>query len=249
MKKDTDLFKTWLVETPCAHRGYHTKSVPENSLGAFSLAIEKGYGIELDVQLLADDTVVVFHDDSLARMTGNDGYIRFLNKEDLKALTLKGSKEHIPTFQEVLDLVNGKVPLLIEIKNQHKVGKLEQKVIDMLRNYRGEFAIQSFNPFSLAYFKKHAPDFIRGQLAGDLKNQDDIHLSWIEHLFMKRMLLNKTVSEPDFISYEAICLPNRYVRKYKHLPLLAWVIQSKEQYHKVIKHCDNIIFEDFEPEI
>lgn len=248
MNRETDLFKTWLVETPLAHRGLHTKNIPENSLSAFTNAIEKGYGIELDVQLLADDTIVVFHDDSLARMTGNDGYIRFLNKEDLKALTLKGSKERIPTFQEVLELVNGKVPILIEIKNKHKVGKLEQKVIDMLKKYNGEYAVQSFNPFSLAYFKKHAPHIIRGQLAGELKNED-IKLSFVERFVMKRMTLNKTVSEPDFISYEAICLPNRFVKKYKHLPLLTWVVHSKEQYHKIIKHCDNIIFEDFDPEI
>ena len=89
-----DLFKTWLVETPIAHRGYHDKNIPENSLAAFSKAIEKGYAIELDVQLLADGTVVVFHDDSLSRMTGNDGYIKYLNKEDLKVLKLKGTKEY-----------------------------------------------------------------------------------------------------------------------------------------------------------
>ena len=76
-----DLFKSWLVETPIAHRGYHNKTTPENSLGAFSNAIEKGYAIELDVQLLADDTVVVFHDESLARMTGNDGYLKYLNSK------------------------------------------------------------------------------------------------------------------------------------------------------------------------
>lgn len=98
-----DLFKTWLVETPIAHRGLHDKNIPENSLGAFAKAIEKGFAIELDVQLLADNTVVVFHDDSLARMTGNDGYIKYLNKEDLKALKLKGTKESIPTLKEVLD--------------------------------------------------------------------------------------------------------------------------------------------------
>lgn len=241
-----DIFKTWLVETPIAHRGYHNKTLPENSLSAFSKAIEKGYAIELDVQLLADGTVAVFHDDSLARMTENDGYIKYLSKADLKVLTLKGSKEHIPTLQEVLTLVDGRVPILIEIKNKYKVGKLEQNVIDLLKNYKGEFAVQSFNPFSLAYFRQHAPNILRGQLSGGMKKTE---MSWFKKSLLRKMRFNKKVSQPHFISYEASELPNRYVKKYKHLPLLAWTIKSKEEYLNVVKVCDNIIFEKFDPEI
>lgn len=241
-----DIFKTWLVETPIAHKGYHGKNIPENSLAAFNLAVEKGYPIELDVQLLSDDTVVVFHDESLARMTGNDGYIKYLNKGDLKSLKLKGTKECIPTLEEVLEVVDGKVPLMIEIKNKYKVGKLEQKVIDLLKNYKGEYAVVSFNPFSLSYFKKHAPNILRGQLAGNLKKEE---LAWIKKFLLKRMWFNKKISQPDFISYEASALPNRFVKKYKKLPLVAWTVQSKEEYMRVIKYCDNIIFEKFEPEL
>ena len=239
-----DLFKTWLVEQPIAHRGFHEKNVPENSLLAFSKAIEKGYAIELDVQLLSDNTVVVFHDESLARMTGNDGYLRFLSKKDLKSLTLKGSKETIPTLEEVLKLVDGRVPLLIEIKNKHKVGDLEQAVIDLLKNYQGEYAVQSFNPYSLGYFRQHAPNILRGQLAGYLKNEK---ISWFKKFLLKRMHFNKKISQPNFISYEAATLPNRFVRKFKNLPLLAWSVKSKEEYLKIVKYCDNIIFEKFEP--
>ena len=241
-----DLFKTWLVETPIAHRGLHDKNTPENSLSAFAKAVEKGYAIELDVQLLADGTVVVFHDDSLARMTGNDGYIKYLNKDDLKALKLKGSKETIPTFEEALKVIDGRVPVLIEIKNQYKVGKLEQEVIDILKNYQGEYAVQSFNPFSLGYLKEHAPNILRGQLSGTFKHSK---LAWIKRFLLKRMRFNKKVSEPHFISYEASALPNRFVRKYKKLPLLAWTVRSKEEYLKVVKYCHNIIFEKFDPEI
>lgn len=240
-----DLFETWLVETPIAHRGLWGKNAPENSLAAFSMAIEKGYAIELDVHLLADNTVVVFHDESLARMTGNDGYIKYLNKTDLKSLHLAGTKETIPTLAEVLALVDGKVPILIEIKNPYKIGKLEQAVINLLKNYKGDFAVQSFNPYSLSYFKKHAPNMLRGQLAGYFKGEK---MAWIKKLVLKRMKLNK-VSEPHFIAYEASTLPNRYVKKYKHLPLLAWPVGSKQEYLNVVKHCDNIIFENFEPEI
>ena len=147
-----DLFNSWLVEQPIAHRGLHDKDTPENSLAAFSKAIEAGYPIELDVRLIADGTVVVFHDNSLSRLTENDGYIKFLNKEDLKYLTLKDSEEKIPTFEEVLNLVNGQVPLLIEVKNESKVGQLESKVIELLKDYKGEYAVQSFNPYVLEYF-------------------------------------------------------------------------------------------------
>ena len=241
-----DIFKSWLVETPIAHRGLHDKNIPENSLSAFSKAVEKGYAIELDVQLIADGTVVVFHDKSLSRMTGNDGYLKFLNKDDLKILKLKNSKEHIPTLQEVLDLVNGKTPILIEIKNEAKVGKLEQSLIDILKNYNGEYAVESFNPFSLQYVKNHAPNILRGQLSGSFKGEK---LAWIKKFLLKRMTFNKSVSEPNFIAYEKECLPNRFVKKYKKLPLLAWIVRSKEEYLKVIKYCDNIIFENFIPEI
>lgn len=241
-----DLFQTWLVETPIAHRGYHGKNIPENSLSAFSKAIEKGYAIELDVKMLADGTLVVFHDESLARMTGNDGYVKYLNKNDLKALTLKGSKEHIPTLQEVLDFVDGKVPLLIEVKHYFKPGKFEQTLIDMLKKYKGEFAVQSYNPYVLGYIKEHAPKFIRGQLSGYYKGEP---LSWLKKALLRSMRFNKKVSEPHFINYDANSLPNRYVRRYKNLPLIANVVRSKEEYMKVVKYCDNIVFEKFDPEI
>ncbi len=246
-----DLFKTWLVETPIAHRGLHDKNAPENSLAAFSNAIDNGYAIELDVHLLADNTVVVFHDESLARMTGNDGYLKYLNREDLKALKLAGTKESIPTLSEVLKLVDGKVPLLIEIKNQHKVGNLEQAVINLLKGYKGEYAVQAFNPYSLAYFKKHAPQILRGQLSGSFKGEayKNLKLSKIVRYMLRHMMLNKNVSEPHFIAYESAALPNRFVKKFKKLPLLAWPVDSKKEYMRVVKHCDNIIFEGFVPEI
>lgn len=241
-----DLFNSWLVETPIAHRGLHDKLTPENSLPAFQKAIEAGYPIEIDVQMLSDGTVVVFHDESLSRLTGNDGYIKFLTKADLNMLNLSGTKEKIPTFEETLQFVNGRTPLLIEIKNKNKVGELEKSVIELLKNYKGAYAIQSFNPFVLSYFYNHAPSIPRGQLAGFLKGEK---MPFFQKFALKRMLLNKKTSHPDFISYEAKTLPNRYVKKYKKLPLLAWTVRNQAEYIKVVKHCDNVIFEDFEPKI
>ena len=241
-----DNLNSWLLEQPFAHRGLHDKTSPENSLSAFSKAIEEGYAIELDVRMIADGTIIVFHDESLSRLTDNDGYVKFLNKTDLDLLTLKGSKEKIPTLEDVLSLVDGRVPLLIEIKNEGKVGEQEKKILEVLKGYKGKFAIQSFNPYVLEYFFKYAPDIPRGQLAGYFKGEK---LSFFKKYALKRMLLNNKISHPDFISYEARHLPNRYVKKYKKLHLLAWTVRSESDYLKVVKYCDNVIFEGFEPVI
>ncbi|MBO5394590.1 MAG: glycerophosphodiester phosphodiesterase [Clostridia bacterium] len=241
-----NLFNSWLVEQPIAHRGLHDKAAPENSLAAFANAIDNGYAIEFDVRSIADGTVIVFHDESLSRLTDNDGYVKFLNKADLSLLSLKGSEEKIPTLQEALDFIDGRVPILIEIKNDGKVGDLEKSVLEILKNYTGDYAIQSFNPYVLEYFKKNAPHILRGQLAGFFKGQK---LAFFKKYALKRMLLNSKISYPDFISYEAARLPNRFVRKYKKLPLLAWTVKSQSEYMKVVKYCDNIIFEGFEPNI
>ena len=112
-----DIFKSWVVERCIAHRGLHNNNFPENSLGAFENAIKNSYPIELDVHLIADGTLAVFHDDTLARVCGKDGYVKNLTKSELKNYKLLGTEYCIPTLDEVLNLVNGQVPLLIEIKN------------------------------------------------------------------------------------------------------------------------------------
>ena len=122
----------------------------------------------------------------------------------------------------------------------------EQKVIEIIDGYKGEVAIASFNPMVLAYFKQHAPNILRGQLAGYLKN---IKMKFVTRWALKRMILAKKVACADFIMYEAKTLPNRFVKRFKKLPLLAWTIKSQEEYIKVVKYCDNVIFEGFEPKI
>lgn len=242
-----DLFKTWLVETPIAHRGLHDKKAPENSLSAFENAIHKGYCIEFDVQMLSDGTIVIFHDDSLSRMTGNDGYIKFLKREDLEFLKITGTDEHIPTLEEGLAFINGRVPVLIEIKNSGKVGELEQNVLKILSKYKGDFAIQSFNPYTLEFFKKHAPNILRGQISGSRRLFKD--LSYFRQRAMQKMTIAYKNNLADFISYEADALPCIYVKKFKRLPLLCWAIGSQEEYLRIVKYCDNVIFENFEPRI
>ena len=241
-----EIFNSWLVKDYIAHRGLHNTQLPENSLGAFANAINQGYAIELDVQQIADGTVIVFHDYSLARMTGKDGYTKNLIKAELDSYILSNSQYCIPTLSEVLELVDGQVPLLIEIKNEGKVGALEKATYELLKNYNGDFAIQSFNPYSLEWFKNNAPHIWRGQLSSFFKGEN---LSFTKRFALKRMLLNKKVSCPDFISYNVENLPNIYVNHYKKLPLLAWVVRSQTEYLKTVKYCDNIIFEGFEPKI
>ena len=237
---------SWLSKQYIAHRGLHNDNFPENSLPAFDNAIRHGFAIELDVHLLSDGTIAVFHDDSLKRMTGINNLIKNLRYEDLQNCKLAGTDFCIPTFNQVLELVNGKVPVLIEVKNDTKVGPIESKLIEILKSYNGPFAIQSFNPYSLAYFKKNAPEIPRGQLAGYFKGEK---LSFVKKYVLKKMLLNKTVSSPNFISYEADKLPNKYVKKYNNLPILAWTIRNSQQHEKIKNYCDNIIFEGFEPTI
>lgn len=240
-----EIFNSWIVKDYIAHRGLHTKELPENSLGAFANAIEHGYPIEIDVQMIADGNIVVFHDYALSRMTGKDGYTKNLTTDELKEYKLAKTEYYIPTLTEVLELVDGQIPLLIEIKNEGKVGELESRVYEILKNYSGEYAVQSFNPYSLEWFKKNAPEVWRGQLSSFFKKQN---LPFFKRFVLKRMFLNK-ISSPHFISYDARFLPNMYVKRYKKLPLIAWCITSQSDYMKIVKHCDNIIFENFEPKI
>ena len=135
----------WLLSTPIAHRGLWNEEIPENSLLAYKNAIEKGYPIEIDVHKSKDGVLFVFHDDNLSRMTGVDALLHEKTSTELKSLTLNGTEEKIPTLKEVLEVVDGKVPLLIEIKNQPDNSVVDDTV-KILKEYKGEFAVQSFNP-------------------------------------------------------------------------------------------------------
>lgn len=234
----------WILERAIAHRGLHSGTVPENSMGAFAAAIAQNYAIELDVQLLADGQVVVFHDTSLERMTGQTGAIAHHTIPTLQPLRLLGTDQHIPRLQEVLTLVNGQVPVLIEIKNEGKAGALEAAILDLVSDYTGKFAIQSFNPYSLIWFKKHAPHIVRGQLSSNFRG---VHLTWLMKIILANMLLN-WASTPHFIAYDVNALPNLATtianRIFKR-PLLAWTIRSQADHQRALQYADNIIFDTF----
>lgn len=242
---DENIFDSWLCNQYIAHRGFHDEQNPENSLGAFQRAIDNNYAIELDVRLISDGTVIVLHDDTLKRVCGKDKYTSQLKKEDLPSCKLFGTDFTIPTFEETLNLINGQTPILIEIKQLEKIGELEKKVLDLLKNYNGKYAVESFNPFSLQWFKNNAPEIWRGQLSCFFRGEK---LSFVRKGLLKRLALNK-ISCPDFISYNAEDLPNRWVRKHEDLPILAWTVNSQQKYLRAVQYSDNIIFEDFVPKI
>lgn len=247
-----EIFKSWIVEKFIAHRGFfdNGNGVPENSLIAFEKAIENGYAIELDVHTLHDGTVVVFHDDQLGRMTGKDGYLKNLTQSDLQNYKLLNTEYSIPTLQDVLNLVNGRTPILIEVKSENvKVGADESIIYSVLKNYKGEFAVQSFNPLTIEWFKNNAPEITRGLLCSKYHKVDNPK-SWLKKFALRNMLLNKR-AKPQFIAFNVQDLPAQILKskKCKGLPILGWTVKSQAQYLEAVKYVDNIIFQDFKPSI
>jgi glycerophosphoryl diester phosphodiesterase len=246
-----DIRKTWLFSTPIAHRGLHTNELPENSIGAFLNGASQGFPIELDVRLSDDGEVMVIHDDKLSRMSGNDGYVASQAASDLKKIKLKNilgedTEYYIPTLSEVFEAIGGKTPILIETKtSQTNCGALESKVLEIIRSYKGEVAVQSFSPYSLEYFKTNAFEIPRGQLSKFFQKSDLDGL--LKRTLLKKLRMNH-VSKPDFNSYEFENLPNKWVLKTK-LPVLAWTIRSNTDLESVKQYCDNIIFENFLPQM
>ena len=151
-----------------AHRGLYGGDIPENSLAAFTAAVDAGYGIELDVQLSADGEVMVFHDASLERMTGVKGKLCEKTLAELRELRLDGTEHGIPTFREVLEAVDGKVPLLVELTGESADTSVCEAVDEILREYSGAYLIESFNPLLLRWYKKNHPNVLRGQLTTNL---------------------------------------------------------------------------------
>lgn len=235
----------WLVEVPFAHRGLHTGDdiIPENSTAAFERAVDYGYAIELDVRLSSDGRVVVFHDKSLYRMTGVNGFIDNLTWAEIKGLKLLGSKYSIPLLKYVLKLIDGKVPLLIEVKNTGMPGPLEQALVDTLKGYKGKFAVQSFNPLSLKYFKENAPGIIRGQLSGCLKGEN---LAYYKKFLIRYLLLN-SLSSPSYVAYEIGCFPKWMAncQRRKGIYLLGWTSKSLDDHERAKEIFDNVIFEGY----
>ncbi|MDD3304308.1 MAG: glycerophosphodiester phosphodiesterase family protein [Clostridia bacterium] len=230
-----------------AHRGlYHNeKGIYENSMKAFYEAIAKQYAIELDVQILKDGTIVVFHDENLERMTGVNKRVRDCTLAEIKTCHLLNSNEKIPTLREVLELVAGKVAIVIEIKRRYKSYGIEKAVYEILKEYNGEYCIESFNPFTVLWFKNHHKEIARGLLSTkELTTLKKIIVATTNNLPFLYPLL-----QLDFISYRYTdineSIKNRCQKN--HVYLIAWTIKNKKEYIKIKEKCDGIIFENFLP--
>lgn len=233
-----------------AHRGLYDNEhgIPENSMAAFRRAVDKGYGIELDVHLTADNQLVVFHDDTLTRMCGMNKKISSFLYSDLMQLRLLGTEEGIPLFKDVLELIDGKVPLIIELKvdgsNQNLLCPL---VWQLLSRYKGDYCIESFHPFVLQWFKRHEPQVVRGQLSCNFFKENP-HCDIV--LFLMSNLMTNFFTHPDFIAYKYLDLDNPaviYNRKLFHIMTVVWTIPGKPTYDRFKNKVDVMIFEGFEP--
>lgn len=235
-----------------AHRGYHDKpQIPENSMAAFRRAVRYGLPTEIDVHLIADGSLVVFHDDDLERETGVAGTIEDYDLSNLRKLRLEGTEEMIPTLDEVLELFEDTgLPLLIELKvNRGNHKKLSMAVAERLGSYSGPFAIQSFDPRVLIEMKRLRPDFTRGQLAKNYRRETE-GLPGYQMFALTNMLFNR-FSKPDFISYKFADRDNKALRRSvdkKGMAEASWTIRSAKDFREARRAGCTAIFEGISPE-
>lgn len=244
-KPDISPFVKWLY----AHRGLHDNGarIPENSLKAFCRAAEEGFGIELDVQLTKDRVPVVFHDFTLERICGEAGKLCDYTCAELQEFRLCGTEERIPKLEEVLQLVDGRVPLIVELKIERADLSVCPAVDRILTGYKGLYCIESFNPLAIFWYRTHRREIVRGQLADAFLKEGE----YVGTLFflLQNLLLN-WVGRPDFIAYNCKypkVLSRRLCRSLYHSKAAAWTIRSREQLKEAKKYFDIFIFDSFMP--
>lgn len=226
-----------LIAKPFAHRGLHGPGVPENSRAAFEAAIAAGSGIELDVQASVDGEALVIHDYDLDRLTEGRGAVRTLAAAELKRIRLKDSDETIPTLAEILALVAGRTPLLVEVKSpDRRVAAMCRAVDRALESYRGPVAVMSFNGEVGHWFERHAPRVLRGLVVTEAGGR------WRgiagRHLALWR-------ARPDFLAYDIRDLPSRFAaaRRATGMPVLTWTCRSLADRARAAEHASQIIYE------
>ncbi len=233
-----------------AHRGLWSKplAIPENSMRAFQRAVDSGYAIELDVHLTSDGKAVIFHDDNAKRMCKRNAWIWDLTYAQLAGFTLSDTDEKIPLLSEVLKMVDGHVPLLIELKAHGRSTAICETVAPLLAAYQGSYCIESFSPFILRWYKKHRPEVVRGQLSCRFKSSVAYPgiIKW-----MGEYLLFNWMGRPDFIAYEyhrgMRMTLLRWLRRFLGTPIFVWTIHSKSAHRKSRLCFDSIIFDRYRP--
>jgi len=233
-----------------AHRGCHGNGVPENSMQAFRIAKESGYGIELDVHLMADGTLAVIHDSSLLRTAGCEICIEDLTAEQLADFPLEGTQEKIPCLDQVLALYNGEAPLLIELKSyRNNYAELCQKTCQLLDHYNGLYCMESFDPRCIVWLKKNRPDIVRGQLAENYFKTPGCKVPFVLKLILANHFMN-FISLPDFIAYrysDRKRIVNWICRKVWGLASFSWTICSENEFETAVSENWTPIFEGFKP--
>lgn len=232
-----------------AHRGLHNNKTeaPENSMEAFRRAVEAGYGIEMDIQLTKDKIPVVFHDFTLKRVCGAEGKVSNYTYEELQKFYLYQSKQTIPKLEEVLNMVDGKVPLIVEFKIELIDTSLCPIADKLLRQYKGLYAIESFNPLGVFWYRCHHKEVMRGQLA-DAFNREKEYRGVL--FFLLENLLFNCLTRPDFVAYNhkyANMLSRKICHKWYHNIAAAWTIKSEKELTEAKKNFDIYIFDSFLP--
>jgi len=224
----------WLRGAVFAHRGLHGPAVPENGRAAFAAAIARGLGIECDVQRASDGHAVVFHDDTLDRLTERSGLLADCSAAQLGAIRLSGSNETIPTLRQVLDQVAGAAPLLIEIKSRRgrPVAPLCLAARRVLEGYRGPHAVMSFDPRVARWFARHSPLTVRGLVVSE-ENDKALAGRLRRHLALWH-------AKPDFLAYDIRDLPGRFpaAQRKRGLPLVTWTVRTSEHLARARDHAD-----------
>ena len=243
-----------LQSSDYAHRGLHSASIPENSLKAFLLAKENGYGIEFDVRLSKDGEIFVFHDETLTRMCSLNKRLSEMTAFEISQINLNGSSEKIPRLSEVLSLIDGTVPILIEIKHSPEQYKLCKQLCELMDTYNGAFSVQSFDPNILSYFKKYRPRFARGQLVTKISKGGTYSVdSRLKNPFVRFALthmLTNVISRPDFISIdgklinEPAFLLATFLFRAKGF---VFTVKNSKQYAMCRKRSLYVIFENIKP--
>lgn len=234
-----------------AHRGLfdNESDAPENSMAAFKKAVDGGYGIECDVQLSKDGVPVIFHDFTLERVTGQKGKVIDYTYDELLNFNLMNSQEKIPRFEDFLKMVDGKVPLIVELKIERFDLSVCNKADELLSKYKGVYCIESFNPFGVHWYKKNRPEIMRGQLSDDFHKDKPEEFSGFLYFLLTYLFFN-FLTRPDFIAFNhkyADNISRRLCRYLYGTVAAAWTIKSEQQLEKAKKGFDIFIFDSFVP--
>ena len=242
----------WL-KRPFAHRGLHdaAKGIIENSTSAVRAAMGKGLAVEVDLQCAAGQEPIVFHDATLDRLTDDTGQVAARSAEALSKILLRGSADSILSLPALLKLVNGHVPLLLEVKSTWtREGKFETNIAAMLAPYRGPVAVMSFDPHALASFRAIAPRLPRGLVAERFDDPREWPQLSAGRLFAMRHLLTAAIARPHFIAYDIKALPALaplVARMLFGLPLLTWTVRTEAERERAMRYADAMIFEGIKP--